>query len=92
MNDCSLEGDVFGPLNDPLNGRGLDNGFSSNLRHIVPDMFNGVIFSRQDFPWNSFHIAAFLVLGDGALPGHHLSILTDLIVHDGPLIGNVLKA
>jgi hypothetical protein len=87
-----LEGDVFSPLNNPLNRCGLDNGLSGNLRHIVPDMLNGVVFSRQDFPWNSFQIATLLVLGDGALPGHHLSVLSDLIVHDGPLVGDVLKA
>jgi len=92
MDDGSLEGNVFGSLDDSLNRRGLNNGLGGNLWHIVPDMLNGVVFGRQDFPWNSFHITALLVLGDGALPGHHLSVLTDLIVHDCPLIGNVLKA
>jgi len=92
MNDGSFVGDVLCPLDDPLDGRGLDDSLSGNLWHVVPDMLNGVVFSRQDLSWNRFHVATLLVLGDGALPGHHLSVLTDLIVHDCPLIGNVLKA
>jgi len=92
VNDGSFVGDVFCPLNDPLNRCGLDDSLSGNLWHVVPNMLNGVVFSRQDLSWNGFHVAALLELGDGALPGHHFGVLTDLIVHDWPLVRDVLKA
>jgi hypothetical protein len=85
-------GDVLCPLDDPLDGRGLDDSLSSDLWHVVFDMLNGVVFGRQDFPWDSLHVSSLLVLGDSALPGYHLGVLTDLKVHDWSLIGDVLKA
>jgi len=92
MDDSSFVRDVFCPLDDPLNRCGLNNSLSSNLWHIVFDMLNGVVFSRQDFPWDGLHVATLLEFSDGALPGHHFSVLTDLIVHDWSLIGDVLKS
>jgi hypothetical protein len=85
-------GDVLCPLDDPLDGRGLDDSLSSDLWHVVFNMLNGVVFGRQDFPWDSLHVSSLLVLGDSALPGYHLGVLTDLKVHDWSLIGDVLKA
>lgn len=55
-------------------------------------MLNGIVVSSVDSARNGLEIPSFLELGDGALPGHHFSVLADFVVHDLLLVRNIFEA
>ena len=91
MDDLSLNGNVLSPLDNSLDGDGLDSSFRDNLGNVLLKVFDGIVVDLGDLPWDGLGVPPLLILSDGPLLGDPLSPLTDFIIGDSLLEGDVLN-
>ena len=91
MDDLSLNGNVLSPLDNSLDGDGLDSSFRDNLGNVLLKVFDGIVVDLGDLPWDGLGVPPFLILSNGPLLGDPLSPLANLVVSNALLEGDVLN-
>jgi hypothetical protein len=87
-----LDRDVLGPLDDAFHRNSFDGRFRNDLGSVLPQVLNGILINLSDISRGCLHIPPLLIFSDSPLVKNPLSPLTDLVVSDPLLEGNIINS
>lgn len=91
-NDLPLHWDVLGPLDDSLDGDGLDGSFGDDLWDVLSQVLNGIIVSLSHLSRDCLEVSSLFIVGDSDLFWNSLNPFSNFVVSDSLLEGDVLDS